>query len=138
MQEGKKFTGMKVNKAVITVPAYFDDSARNATKYAAKLAGIDVLRLINEPTAAALSYSIEKNNNSGIYAVYDLGGGTFDISILKLHQGVFQVLAVGGDTKLGGDDFDHLLSLIVLEKYREQVGLNKNALVSSQSGIQKV
>nr|CAH7713380.1 unnamed protein product [Callosobruchus chinensis] len=97
----KKFTGMKVNKAVITVPAYFDDSARNATKYAAKLAGIDVLRLINEPTAAALSYSIEKNNNSGIYAVYDLGGGTFDISILKLHQGVFQVLAVGGDTKLG-------------------------------------
>ncbi|WP_353276446.1 Hsp70 family protein [Wolbachia endosymbiont (group B) of Villa cingulata] len=121
----KKFTGMKVNKAVITVPAYFDDSARNATKYAAKLAGIDVLRLINEPTAAALSYSIEKNNNSGIYAVYDLGGGTFDISILKLHQGVFQVLAVGGDTKLGGDDFDHLLSLIVLEKYREKVGLNK-------------
>ena len=121
----KKFTGMKVNKAVITVPAYFDDSARNATKYAAKLAGIDVLRLINEPTAAALSYSIGKNNNSGIYAVYDLGGGTFDISILKLHQGVFQILAVGGDTKLGGDDFDHLLSLIVLKKYREQVGLNK-------------
>ncbi|MCA7010674.1 Hsp70 family protein [Wolbachia endosymbiont of Tribolium confusum] len=117
----KKFTGMKVNKAVITVPAYFDDSARNATKYAAKLAGIDVLRLINEPTAAALSYSIEKNNNSGIYAVYDLGGGTFDISILKLHQGVFQVLAVSGDTKLGGDDFDHLLSLIVLEKYRKEV-----------------
>ncbi|CCE77051.1 Fe-S protein assembly chaperone HscA [Wolbachia pipientis] len=127
----KKFTGMKVNKAVITVPAYFDDSARNATKYAAKLAGIDVLRLINEPTAAALSYSIEKNNNSGIYAVYDLGGGTFDISILKLHQGVFQVLAVGGDTKLGGDDFDHLLSLIVLEKYREQVGLSKSVIPAS-------
>ncbi|WP_341810471.1 Hsp70 family protein [Wolbachia endosymbiont (group A) of Volucella bombylans] len=118
-------TEMKVKKAVITVPAYFDDSARNATKYAAKLAGIEVLRLVNEPTAAALSYSIEKNNNSGIYAVYDLGGGTFDISILKLHQGVFQVLAVGGDTKLGGDDFDHLLNLIVLDKYREKVGLNK-------------
>ncbi|ONI56134.1 wolbachia palindromic element domain protein [Wolbachia pipientis wUni] len=118
-------TEMKVKKAVITVPAYFDDSARNATKYAAKLAGIEVLRLVNEPTAAALSYSIEKNNNSGIYAVYDLGGGTFDISILKLHQGVFQVLAVGGDTKLGGDDFDHLLNLIVLYKYREKVGLNK-------------
>ncbi|MFP3024801.1 MAG: Hsp70 family protein, partial [Wolbachia sp.] len=121
----KKSTGIKVKKAVITVPAYFDDSARNATKYAAKLAGIEVLRLVNEPTAAALSYSIEKNNNSGIYAVYDLGGGTFDISILKLHQGVFQVLAVGGDTKLGGDDFDHLLSSIVLDKYREKVGLNK-------------
>lgn len=127
----KKFTEMKVNKAVITVPAYFDDSARNATKYAAKLAGIDVLRLINEPTAAALSYSIEKNNNSGIYAVYDLGGGTFDISILNLHQGVFQVLAVGGDTKLGGDDFDHLLSLIVLEKYREQVGLSESVIPAS-------
>ncbi|MEY2392713.1 Fe-S protein assembly chaperone HscA [Wolbachia endosymbiont of Tettigetta isshikii] len=121
----KKSTGIEVKKAVITVPAYFDDSARNATKYAAKLAGIEVLRLINEPTAAALSYSIEKNNSSGIYTVYDLGGGTFDISILKLHQGVFQVLAVGGDAKLGGDDFDRLLNSIVLDKYREKAGLNK-------------
>ncbi|EAL59097.1 chaperone protein HscA, partial [Wolbachia endosymbiont of Drosophila ananassae] len=116
-------------KAVITVPAYFDDSARNATKYAAKLAGIEVLRLVNEPTAAALSYSIEKNNSSGIYAVYDLGGGTFDISILKLHQGVFQVLAVGGDTKLGGDDFDHLLSSIVIDKYREKTAKQLNSLL---------
>ncbi|MGL9718250.1 MAG: Hsp70 family protein [Wolbachia sp.] len=124
----KKSTGMEVKKAVITVPAYFDDSARSATKYAAKLAGIEVLRLVNEPTAAALSYSIEKNNNSGIYAVYDLGGGTFDISILKLHQGVFQVLAVGGDTKLGGDDFDHLLSSIVLDKYREKAGLSESVI----------
>lgn len=124
----KKSTGIEVKKAVITVPAYFDDSARNATKYAAKLAGIEVLRLINEPTAAALSYSIEKNNNSGIYAVYDFGGGTFDISILKLHQGVFQVLAVSGDTKLGGDDFDHLLSSIVLDKYREQVGSSESVI----------
>jgi molecular chaperone HscA len=124
----KKSTEIEVKKAVITVPAYFDDSARNATKYAAKLAGIEVLRLVNEPTAAALSYSIEKNNDSGIYAVYDLGGGTFDISILKLHQGVFQVLAVGGDTKLGGDDFDHLLSSIVLNKYREKMGLSKESI----------
>ncbi|CAG5057180.1 unnamed protein product [Parnassius apollo] len=123
----KKSTGMEVKKAVITVPAYFDDSARNATKYAAKLAGIEVLRLVNEPTAAALSYSIEKNNSSGIYVVYDLGRGKFDISILKLHQGVFQVLAVGGDTKLGGDDFDHLLSSIVLDKYREKAGLIKES-----------
>ncbi|MGL9732738.1 MAG: Hsp70 family protein [Wolbachia sp.] len=124
----KKSMGIEVKKAIITVPAYFDDSARNATKYAAKLAGIEVLRLINEPTAAALSYSIEKNNNSGIYAVYDLGGGTFDISILKLHQGVFQVLAVGGDTKLGGDDFDHLLSSIVLDKYKEHVNSTENVI----------
>ncbi|MDR2977874.1 MAG: Fe-S protein assembly chaperone HscA [Rickettsiales bacterium] len=124
----KKSTGMKVKKAVITVPAYFDDSARNATKYAAKLAGIEVLRLVNEPTAAALSYSIKKNNSSGMYAIYDLGGGTFDISILKLHQGVFQVLAVGGDTKLGGDDFDHLLSSIVLNKYRKKADLSEECL----------
>jgi molecular chaperone HscA len=117
----KKSTGLTVKKAVITVPAYFDDSARNATKYAAQLAGIKVLRLINEPTAAALAYSIAKNNNSGIYAVYDLGGGTFDISILKLHNGVFQVLAVGGDTKLGGDDFDYLLGSIVTNKLTEKV-----------------
>ncbi|MCA4773944.1 Fe-S protein assembly chaperone HscA [Wolbachia endosymbiont of Mansonella perstans] len=131
----KKSMGIEVKKAVITVPAYFDDSARNATKYAAKLAGIEVLRLINEPTAAALSYSIEKNNSSGIYAVYDLGGGTFDISISKLHQGVFQVLAVGGDTKLGGDDFDHLLSSIVLDKYREKAGLSEecSAVISTHN-----
>ncbi|QKX00840.1 Fe-S protein assembly chaperone HscA [Wolbachia endosymbiont of Dipetalonema caudispina] len=121
----KKSIGIKVKKAVITVPAYFDDSARNATKYAAKLAGIEVIRLINEPTAAALSHSIKKNNNSGIYVVYDLGGGTFDISILKVHQGAFQVLAVGGDTELGGDDFDHLLSSIVLSKYRKKAGSSK-------------
>ncbi|QKX02531.1 Fe-S protein assembly chaperone HscA [Wolbachia endosymbiont of Dirofilaria (Dirofilaria) immitis] len=137
----KKSTGMKVKKAVITVPAYFDDSARNATKYAAKLAGIEVLRLINEPTAAALSYSIEKNNTSGIYAVYDLGGGTFDISILKLHQGVFQVLAVNGDIELGGDDFDHLLSLIVLSKYREKTNLSEerpNVITIRDIGIYNV
>ncbi len=110
----------KVSKAVITVPAYFDDPARNAIKYAAKLAGIEVLRLINEPTAAALAYGIEKHSKSGIYAVYDLGGGTFDISILKLHEGgVFQVLAVGGDVCLGGDDFDALLAKFILDKYRK-------------------
>ena len=124
----KRSTGIVVKRAVITVPAYFDDSARNATRYAAKLAGIEVLRLVNEPTAAALSYSIEKNNDSGIYAVYDLGGGTFDISILKLHQGAFQVLAVGGDTKLGGDDFDDLLSSIVLNKYREKIATKKDII----------
>lgn len=128
----KKSSGLTVKKTVITVPAYFDDSARNATKYAAKLAGIEVLRLVNEPTAAALAYSIEKNNNSGIYAVYDLGGGTFDISILKLHEGVFQVLAVGGDTKLGGDDFDRLLSSIVLSKYSEKIC---NGVFSDQSNL---
>lgn len=106
--------GKPVKKAVITVPAYFDDAARNATKDAARLAGLDVLRLLAEPTAAAVAYGLDdensKNPPTGIYAVYDLGGGTFDISLLKLQKGVFQVLATGGDTTLGGDDFDHLIA----------------------------
>ena len=91
--------------AVITVPAYFDDAQRQATKDAAKLAGLNVLRLLNEPTAAAIAYGLD-NVAEGIYAVYDLGGGTFDISILRLSRGVFEVIATGGDTALGGDDFD--------------------------------
>ena len=95
--------------AVITVPAYFDDAQRQATKDAARLAGLNVLRLINEPTAAALAYGLE-NASEGLYAVYDLGGGTFDISVLRLTQGVFEVLATGGDAALGGDDFDAALA----------------------------
>ena len=99
--------------AVITVPAYFDDAQRQATKDAARLAGIDVLRLINEPTAAAIAYGLD-NASEGVYAVYDLGGGTFDISILHLAQGVFEVLATGGDSALGGDDYDAALADWVL------------------------
>lgn len=95
--------------AVITVPAYFDDAQRQATKDAAQLAGLNVLRLINEPTAAAIAYGLE-NGSEGLYAVYDLGGGTFDISLLRLSQGVFEVVATGGDSALGGDDFDRLLA----------------------------
>jgi molecular chaperone HscA len=95
--------------AVITVPAYFDDAQRQATKDAAQLAGLKVLRLINEPTAAAVAYGLE-NGSEGLYAVYDLGGGTFDISILRLSRGVFEVVATGGDAALGGDDFDHALA----------------------------
>ncbi|MDP3032794.1 MAG: Fe-S protein assembly chaperone HscA, partial [Rhodocyclaceae bacterium] len=98
--------GGALTGAVITVPAYFDDAQRQATKDAARLAGLSVLRLLNEPTAAAIAYGLD-NAAEGIYAVYDLGGGTFDISILKLSKGVFQVLSTGGDSALGGDDFDH-------------------------------
>jgi molecular chaperone HscA len=99
--------------AVITVPAYFDDAQRQATKDAAQLAGINVLRLINEPTAAAIAYGLD-NGSEGIYAIYDLGGGTFDISILRLTRGVFEVMATGGDSALGGDDFDQALAAWVL------------------------
>ena len=100
--------------AVVTVPAYFDDAQRQATKDAARLAGLDVLRLLNEPTAAAIAYGLD-NASEGIYAVYDLGGGTFDISILKLSRGVFEVLATNGDSALGGDDFDHRVFCWIIE-----------------------
>ena len=101
--------------AVITVPAYFDDAQRQATKDAARLAGLDVLRLLNEPTAAAVAYGLD-NGSEGTYVIYDLGGGTFDISILKLSKGVFEVLATNGDSALGGDDFDRRIFCWVLEQ----------------------
>jgi molecular chaperone HscA len=111
--------------AVITVPAYFDDAQRQATKDAAKLAGIEVLRLLNEPTAAAIAYGLD-NASEGLYAVYDLGGGTFDISILRLSKGVFEVLSTGGDSALGGDDFDHRLYCWVLEQAKLQLLSDKD------------
>jgi molecular chaperone HscA len=109
--------GGPLTGAVITVPAYFDDAQRQATKDAARLAGLDVLRLLNEPTAAAIAYGLD-NASEGIYAVYDLGGGTFDISILKLSRGVFEVLATSGDAALGGDDFDHRVYCWLIEASR--------------------
>ncbi|MDY4280435.1 MAG: Fe-S protein assembly chaperone HscA [[Pasteurella] mairii] len=106
---GEQRLGGELDGAVITVPAYFDDAQRQSTKDAAKLAGLNVLRLLNEPTAAAIAYGLD-SGQEGVIAVYDLGGGTFDISILRLSKGIFEVLATGGDTALGGDDFDHLLA----------------------------
>lgn len=106
--------GGDITGAVITVPAYFDDAQRQATKDAAQLAGLNVLRLLNEPTAAAIAYGLD-NAAEGVYAVYDLGGGTFDISILRLSKGVFEVLATGGDSALGGDDFDRRIACWALE-----------------------
>ncbi len=114
-QQAEDALGDDLVGAVITVPAYFDDAQRQATKDAAKLAGLNVLRLLNEPTAAAIAYGLD-NGSEGVYAVYDLGGGTFDISILKLTKGVFEVLSTGGDSALGGDDFDHRLFCWVIEQ----------------------
>ena len=108
-QRAELSLGDELTGAVITVPAYFDDAQRQATKDAARLAGLNVLRLINEPTAAAVAYGLDKISN-GVIAVYDLGGGTFDISILRVTQGVFEVLATAGDTALGGDDFDNVIA----------------------------
>ena len=110
----ERFFGAPVTRAVITVPAYFNDAQRQATKDAGRIAGLDVLRLVNEPTAAALAYGLDKNRD-GLIAVYDFGGGTFDISILKLHEGIFEVISTGGDTHLGGDDIDNLLIAIALD-----------------------
>jgi molecular chaperone DnaK len=113
-RNAERFLGQPVTRAVITVPAYFNDAQRQATKDAGRIAGLEVLRLVNEPTAAALAYGLDKQKD-GIIAVYDFGGGTFDISILKLHEGIFEVISTGGDTHLGGDDIDNLLIAIALE-----------------------
>ncbi len=122
-RNAERFFGAPVTQAVITVPAYFNDAQRQATKDAGRIAGLNVLRLVNEPTAASLAYGLDKKKN-GIVAVYDLGGGTFDISILKLHDGIFEVISTNGDTHLGGDDIDNLLIAIALGDIRGDLGLD--------------
>src|SRR3981081_420426 len=122
-RNAERYFGAPVTKAVITVPAYFNDAQRQATKDAGRIAGLEVLRLVNEPTAASLAYGLDKKQNA-IVAVYDLGGGTFDISILKLHDGIFEVVATNGDTHLGGDDIDNLLDAIALDDIRGDLGLD--------------
>ncbi len=125
--------GRRVDRAVVTVPAYFDDAARTATRDAARLAGFEVLRLVNEPTAAALAYGLDEGAE-GLYAVFDLGGGTFDISLLRLQKGVFQVLATGGDAALGGDDFDHAIAEHFLAQRKamlSEVGLVEKDLTTT-------
>ena len=113
-RNAERFFGAPVTQAVVTVPAYFNDAQRQATKDAGRIAGLNVLRLVNEPTAASLAYGLDKKKN-GIVAVYDFGGGTFDVSILKLQDGIFEVIATNGDTHLGGDDIDNLLIAIAIE-----------------------
>lgn len=132
-QRAEKSLGGALVGAVITVPAYFDDAQRQATKDAAKLAGLPVLRLLNEPTAAAVAYGLDKQAE-GIIAIYDLGGGTFDISILRLSKGVFEVLSTGGDSSLGGDDFDHAIADWIIE----QAQLNNNLTPSEQKHLLKI
>ena len=132
-RNAERFFGGSVTKAVITVPAYFNDAQRQATKDAGRIAGLDVLRLVNEPTAAALAYGLDKNRD-GLIAVYDFGGGTFDISILKLHEGIFEVIATGGDTHLGGDDIDNVLIAVALDDIRGGAELAAADLVANPTG----
>src|ERR1700726_458052 len=121
--DAAKFLGEKVTEAVITVPAYFNDSQRQATKDAGKIAGLEVLRIINEPTAAALAYGLDKQK-TGTIAVYDLGGGTFDISILEIGDGVFEVKSTNGDTFLGGEDFDMRLVNYLADEFQKEQGID--------------
>lgn len=122
--DAEAYLGTTVSKAVITVPAYFDDSQRQATKDAGQIAGLEVVRIINEPTAAALAYGLDKGNKSQKIIVYDLGGGTFDVSVLDLGDGVFEVISTNGDTHLGGDDFDNEIILWILEEFKKDQGVD--------------
>jgi molecular chaperone DnaK len=119
----EKYLNSKVHKAVITVPAHFNDSQRQATKDAGKISGLDVLRIINEPTAAALAYGLEKSENK-VIAVYDLGGGTFDISILEIGDGIFEVKSTNGDTFLGGEDFDSKILSYINDEFSKSEGIS--------------
>ena len=133
-ETAEKYLGQEVKKAVITVPAYFNDSQRKATKDAGKIAGLEVERIINEPTAAALAYGLDKKK-SGTVAVYDLGGGTFDISILELGDGVFEVKSTNGDTSLGGEDFDSAITNYIINEFKKDNGID---LTSDKLAVQRV
>ena len=135
-KNAERYFGAPITKAVITVPAYFNDAQRQATKDAGRMAGLEVLRLVNEPTAAALAYGLDRKKE-GIVAVYDLGGGTFDISILKLHEGIFEVIATNGDTHLGGDDIDNLLIAIALDDIQGELGINVRTSPETVQAIRK-
>ena len=118
------YLGQEVTEAVITVPAYFNDAQRQATKEAGEIAGLKVSRIINEPTAASLAYGLDKKDRDMKIAVFDLGGGTFDISILELGDGVFEVKSTNGDTHLGGDDFDDVIINWLAEEFKKEEGLD--------------
>lgn len=134
-ETAEAYLGEKVSKAVITVPAYFNDAERQATKDAGKIAGLDVVRIINEPTAAALAYGLNKRHQDSKIAVYDLGGGTFDISILELGDGVFEVKSTNGDVSLGGDDFDAKIVDWLLASFRKKHGVD---LAKDATALQRI
>jgi len=128
--------GEKITQAVITVPAYFNDSQRNATKDAGKIAGLEVLRIINEPTAASLAYGLDKKKDEEI-AVYDLGGGTFDISVLEIGDGVFEVKATNGDTHLGGDDWDARIMDWIVSEFKKDTGIDLTSSLTRSSALRR-
>lgn len=129
------YLNQKVSNAVITVPAYFNDSQRQATKDAGQIAGLNVMRVINEPTAAALSYGLDRGNEDKTIAVFDLGGGTFDVSILEMQNSVFEVRATNGDTMLGGEDFDLALVSHICDQFKKETGSDPR---SNPQALQRV
>mgnify|MGYP003158443834 FL=1 len=133
--DAEAYLGEAVTQAVITVPAYFNDSERQATKDAGKIAGLEVLRIINEPTAASLAYGLDKTDSAHKILVYDLGGGTFDVSILDLGDGVFEVLSTNGDTKLGGDDFDEKIMKYIADDFKASNGID---LMQDKMALQRL
>ena len=134
----EEYLGEKVTKAVITVPAYFNDAQRQATKDAGKIAGLEVERIVNEPTAAALAYGLDKTDKEEKILVFDLGGGTFDVSILELGDGVFDVLATAGDNKLGGDDFDQKIIDYMVEEFKKENGIDLSTEIGRASCRERV
>ena len=139
--DAEAYIGETVTQAVITVPAYFSDSQRQATKDAGKIAGLDVLRIINEPTAAALAYGVDKDNTDQKILVFDLGGGTFDVSLLEIGDGIFEVLATSGNNRLGGDDFDKKIIDWAIAEFKSQTGIdlsgNKTAMQRLKEAAEK-
>ena len=133
-ETAEAYLGTAVKNAVVTVPAYFNDSQRQATKDAGKISGLNVLRVINEPTAAALAYGLDKADDK-VIAVFDLGGGTFDVSVLEIQKGVFEVKATNGNTFLGGEDFDNALLQYVVSEFKEEQGID---LMKDQMALQRV
>ena len=133
--DAEEFLGEKIDKAVITVPAYFDDNQRQATKDAGKIAGLDVVRIINEPTAAALSYGLDKKTTEEKILVFDLGGGTLDVTIMELGDGVFEVKSTSGDTQLGGTDMDEVLMNYIIKEFKKDTGIDLN---EDETALQRI
>ena len=134
VNDASKFLKENINQAIVTVPAYFNDSQRLATKDAGTIAGLEVLRILNEPTAAALAYGLEKKTNE-VVLIFDLGGGTFDVSVLEVGDEVFEVLATSGDTHLGGDDFDQAIVDFVVETFKKDEGID---LYNEKQALQRI
>ena len=134
-KSAEAYLGEKVEKAVVTVPAYFNDAQRQATKDAGRIAGLDVIRIINEPTASSLAYGIDKTDKEQKVLVFDLGGGTFDVSILDLADGTFEVLSTAGDTHLGGDDFDHAIMQWLADEFKKENGVD---LMADKMALQRL